>query len=182
LRDHVELTLVEPEDAMLQVSRRLNPGVAHHKGDMRSVRLGHSFDAVIIHDAINYITRDDDLVATLATARAHLAPGGVVMVAPDDTCETFAPTSGTGGQDAPEGNIGLRYLSWSHAAQGTSYVIDFALMLRATDGAVELVHDRHIFGLFSCGAWRDAFIRAGFCAPQVRSDRWRQHVFVAKAA
>jgi SAM-dependent methyltransferase len=181
LRDYAELTLVEREDAMLQVSRRLNPGVTHHKGDMRSVRLGRSFDAIIIHDAINYITREDDLIATLATARAHLEPGGVAMVAPDDTCESFAPSSGTGGQDSPDGNMGLRYLSWSHAVNGTSYTIDFALMLRSSDGTVELVHDRHFFGLFPCETWRGAFMRAGFGGPHVRSDRWRQHVFLAQA-
>jgi hypothetical protein len=166
---------------MLAISRRVNPGVAHHKGDMRTVRLGRSFDAVIIHDAINYMIREEDLVAALTTARAHLAPGGVVMVVPDDTSESFSPGVDSGGQDAPEGNIGLRYLSWSHAAQATSYVVDFALMLRSSDGTVELVHDRHTFGLFSCETWRKTFIQTGFSAPQVRSDRWRQHVFVAKA-
>jgi len=43
---------------------------------MRSVRLGRTYDAVIIHDAIMYMTTEDDLVAALATARAHLAPAG----------------------------------------------------------------------------------------------------------
>jgi hypothetical protein len=181
LRAHAELSLVEPADAMLALSRRLNPGVTHHKGDMRSVRLGCSFEAVIIHDAINYMNREEDLIATLTTARAHLDPGGVIMVAPDDTSESFSPGVGSGGQDSPDGNIGLRYLSWSHAAQDTSYVVDFALMLRSSDGAVQLVHDRHTFGLFSCETWRKSFIQTGFPTPQVRSDRWRQHVFVAKA-
>jgi SAM-dependent methyltransferase len=181
LRGHAELCLVEPADAMLAISRRLNPGVPHHKGDMRTVRLGRSFDAVIIHDAINYMIREEHLVATLETARAHLEPGGVVMVVPDDTSESFSPGVGSGGQDSPEGKIGLRYLSWSHAPQDTSYVVDFALMLRSSGGAVELVHDRHTFGLFSCETWHKAFIQTGFFAPQVRSDRWRQHVFVAKA-
>jgi SAM-dependent methyltransferase len=182
LRDHAELTLVEREDAMLQVSRRLNPGVVHHQGDMRTVRLGRTFDAVIIHDAINYIICEDDLIATLTTARAHLEPGGIAMVAPDDTTETFAPSCGTGGQDARGTDIGLRYLSWTRAAQGTCYSIDFALMLRAPDGTVEVVHDRHTFGLFSRLMWTSAFIRAGFLAPQVRSDHWRQHVFLAQAS
>ena len=103
------------------------------------------------------------------------------MVCPDDTAETFAPSIGTGGQDAPGETLALRYQSWAHAARGTSYTIDFALMLRGSDGTVEVVHDRHIFGLFSCAAWSSAFIRAGFHAPQVRSDQWRQHVFLAQA-
>ena len=35
-----DATAVDVSDAMLENSRRLNPGVTHHVGDMRTVRLG----------------------------------------------------------------------------------------------------------------------------------------------
>ncbi|MEA2702730.1 MAG: hypothetical protein QOD63_675, partial [Actinomycetota bacterium] len=48
------MTLVDLSDQMLDVSRRLNPGCEHVVGDMRTVRLGRSFDAVFVHDAVDY--------------------------------------------------------------------------------------------------------------------------------
>jgi hypothetical protein len=75
----------------------------------------------------------------------------------------------------------LRYLSWSHPATGTTYTIDFALALRSADGSVELVHDRHTFGVFSRATWREAFRQAGFLEPEIRSDQWREDVFLAQA-
>jgi len=58
LRSRARLTLVDLSDEMLNVSRRLNPGVEHVQGDMRSVRLGKTVQAVLIHDAIDYMTTE----------------------------------------------------------------------------------------------------------------------------
>ncbi len=66
------LTLVEPADRMRELSRALNPECEHVAGDMRSVRLGRTFDAVFIHDAVMYMTTENDLRAALAIAAAHL--------------------------------------------------------------------------------------------------------------
>jgi SAM-dependent methyltransferase len=181
LRRHADLTLVEPEGAMLDVCRRLNPDAEHVMGDMRSVRLNRLFDAVIIHDAINYMTQMNDLIAALTTARVHLRPGGLAMIFPDDTEETFAPSTGTGGQDAPDAGRELRYLSWSHPPSRTTYTVDFAIVLRSADGSVELLHDRHTFGVFSRATWREAFRQAGFLEPDIRPDKWREDVFLARA-
>jgi hypothetical protein len=40
------MTLVDLSEEMLVVSRQLNPECQHHQGDMRTVRLGRTFDAV----------------------------------------------------------------------------------------------------------------------------------------
>ena len=66
------LTLVDLSPDMLDVSRRLNPECEHVLGDMRSVRLRRRFDCVFVHDAICYMTTQDDLRAVFETARAHL--------------------------------------------------------------------------------------------------------------
>ena len=83
LTDIVDATAVDLSESMLENARRLNPGVAHIVGDMRSIRLERTFDVVLIHDAIAYITSEEDLAATFATARAHLEPGGLFMTMPD---------------------------------------------------------------------------------------------------
>ncbi len=89
--DRFDAAAVDLSETMLGHSRRLNPGVSHHVGDMRSVRLDETFDAVLIHDAISYMTTEADLLAAFATARAHLRPGGLLLAAPDDYAETFDP-------------------------------------------------------------------------------------------
>ncbi len=48
LKASFTMTLVDLSVEMLDVSRRLNPDCEHRHGDMRSVRLGRSFDAVFV--------------------------------------------------------------------------------------------------------------------------------------
>lgn len=185
LSRHVRMTLVDLSTAMLDVSQRLNPGVEHAVGDMRTVRLGRTFDAVLIHDAIMYMLTEGDLLAALATAQAHLAEGGALIVLPDYVADTFAPRVETDGRDATdESGRGLRYIAWTHepAAGATTHDVDFVILLRGAGGSVEVVHDRHQLGLFARAQWNDAFVRAGFAPPDIRRDPWQRDVFIARPA
>lgn len=50
------------------------------KGDVRSVRTGENYDAVIsLFHVMSYQTTDADLAAAFGTAAAHLAPGGLFL-------------------------------------------------------------------------------------------------------
>lgn len=50
------------------------------EGDVRSYRASREFDAVLsLFHVISYQTRNADLAAAFATARAHLRPGGVFV-------------------------------------------------------------------------------------------------------
>jgi hypothetical protein len=180
---HAAMTLVDSAPGMLAVSRRLNPRAHHVEADMRSIRLGETFDAVVIHDAVMYMTTEADLVAALASARAHLGPDGVAAVLPDYVTETFKPHVETGGRDAADGT-GLRYISWIQAPEpgATTHAVDLAILLRAADGTVRAVHDRHVFGLFARATWRAAFAAAGFAPPTVVRDWWQRDVFLARPA
>jgi len=97
------MTLVEPADGMREISRTLNPECEHASGDMRTVRLGRAFDAVFVHDAVMYMATEDDLRAALTTVAIHFAPGGVALVAPDATTETFREATEHGGGDEASG-------------------------------------------------------------------------------
>jgi SAM-dependent methyltransferase len=185
LTRHVRMTLTDLSGAMLELSRRLNPDCEHVEGDMRSLRLGKTFDAVLIHDAIMYMTTARDLVAALTTARIHLDANGALMVLPDYVAETFEPRVQSGGHDARDGSgRGLRYLGWAHAAKvgTTAHDLDFAILLRVAEGSVEVFHDRHRVGLFPRAAWQEAFISAGFAPPGVQRDPWHREVFIARPA
>ena len=152
------MTLVEPSGGMRENSRRLNPECEHLSGDMRNIRLGRTFDAVFVHDAVMYMTTEDDLRAALKTVAVHLAPGGVALVAPDATTESFAEgTEHGGGQN--ESGRSARYLEWTLPPEpgGTTYTVHYAFMLRETDGTVRVVHDLHREGLFPRATWLRLF-------------------------
>ena len=80
LKADLDLTLVDLNAEMVAVSQRLNPECVHAVGDMRTVRLGRTFDAVFVHDAIDYMLTEDDLRAAMVTAFEHCRPGGVVVL------------------------------------------------------------------------------------------------------
>lgn len=162
------LTLVEPADRMRELSRALNPECEHVAGDMRSVRLGRTFDAVFIHDAVMYMTTENDLRAALATAAAHLAPGGVALVVPDATAETFEEATEHGGGEDGSGRR-ARYLMWTLPPEPDeiSFETHYAFLLRETDGSVSVVHDVHREGLFGRARWLRLFEDVGLSATLV---------------
>jgi SAM-dependent methyltransferase len=165
LKAHFELTLVDRSPQMLELSRSLNPECRHLVGDMRDLRLGEEFDAVFVHDAVAYLTSEEDLAATIATAAAHLRHGGAALFVPDYVRERFEPHTGHGGHDGP--GRALRYLEWfwDPDASDTTYVCDFAYLLRE-GGEVRCVRDRHVCGLFPRTTWLGLLERAGLTASQ----------------
>lgn len=168
LKAHFEMTLVDLSPEMLSVSLSLNPECEHVEGDMRTVRLGREFDAAFVHDAVMYLTTEDDLKAAMETACAHVRPGGVALFVPDHVRETFSPGTRHGGHDAPDGR-GLRYVEWvwDPDRSDSTYIVDFAMLLRETDGLVRVEHDRHVFGMFPRETWLGLLAEAGFEATVV---------------
>jgi SAM-dependent methyltransferase len=165
MKRHFDMTLVEPADGMREISRALNPECEHVSGDMRDVRLGRKFDAVFVHDAVMYMTTEDDLRAALATVAEHLAPGGVALVAPDATTETLREATEHGGGEDASGRR-ARYLQWTlpPAPGGTTFETHYAFLLREADGSVRSAHDVHHEGLFPRQTWLRLFGEVGLAA------------------
>lgn len=174
LRDEFELTFVDRSPEMLAVGEELHPGRPHVVGDMRDVRLGRTFDAVLLHDAVAYLTTVEDLRSTMATAAVHCRPGGVVVALPDDTRENWQPGTDHGGSDAPDGRA-ARYLEWSWDPDPDDCwtLTAYSFLLREADGSVRSVQEVHTLGLFGRDEWLDAMDAAGFDAemvPEANSD------------
>jgi hypothetical protein len=132
----------------------------------------------MIHDAIQYMTDTDMLRDALGTAASHCSPGGLVAVMPDFVRETFEAGTDHGGEDGADGHA-LRYLEWSYDPDpdDSTYIVDYAFLLRSPDGSVETVHDRHVEGLFSREEWLARFAAAGIPAMS-EPDPWGRDVFV----
>lgn len=162
LKKHFEMTLVDLSPGMLAVSRKLNPECEHIQGDMRDVRLGRLFDAVFVHDAVMYMVSESDLKAAVETAFVHCRPGGAALFVPDCVRETFAPATKHGGHDGRDRS--LRYLEWEYDPdpRDTTYVTEFAYMLREGKGPARVEHDLHVVGLFSRSHWLGILQDVGF--------------------
>jgi hypothetical protein len=185
LKRHFEMVLVEPSAGMRAVSAALNPECEHVAGDMRTVRLGRQFDAVFVHDAVCYMTTEADLRLAIDTAFVHCAPGGTALFAPDATRDTFQPSTEHGGND--NATHGLRWVAWTWDPDpsDSTYVVDYAYLLRTPDRAVRVEHDRHVEGLFSRAEWLGLLTDAGFEAHAVpfehsEVDAGSVEVFVAR--
>ena len=129
LKARFDCTLTDVSPEMLALSEKLNPECEHIQGDMRTLRLGRTFDVVFVHDAVSYLTTEDDLRAAIETAAAHVRPGGVVILTPDATTEIFEPRTDHGGHDGDDGRS-LRYLEWIHPADRLelpTYAVDYAI-------------------------------------------------------
>jgi SAM-dependent methyltransferase len=164
LKKYFLMTLVDISPGMLDVSRSLNPECEHALGDMRDVRLGRHFDAVFIHDAIVYMTTEQDLRRAIRTAYEHCRPEGVVLFAPDFTRETFRARTSHGGHDHE--HRALRYLEWDWDPDpgDTTYFTDMVYLLREEGRTIRCIHDRHTLGLFSRDVWIKVMTDTGFAA------------------
>ena len=135
---------------------------------MRTLRLGRIYDAVLVHDAVMYMTTEADLRQAIETAYVHVRPGGVAVFAPDFVKETFKPSTDHGGHDGD--GRGLRYLEWSFDPDpdDTTVTVDYTYVFREGDGPPWSEQDRHVVGLFSREVWQRLLGEVGFQQVTVR--------------
>jgi SAM-dependent methyltransferase len=163
LKGHFELTLVDISGDMLAVSRRLNPECEHVQGDMRTTRLGREFDAVLVHDAVDYIADEAELQRVARTAFAHCRPGGVAVFAPDHSVDTFRPgTYGGGGADETGRRASFTERTSDPDPADEWIVADYVFTLRSADNGEQVVRESHRLSAFRYGTWQRVLASAGF--------------------
>lgn len=166
LTPEFQATAADISEPMLALSRRLNPQVIHHLGDMRYLRLNQVYDAVLIHDGVSYLLTEQDLSATFDTARTHLRPGGLLIMAPDWFQETFPGTSVMhwirNSQQAE-----LTCIEHVHDPNpGDTTIESVFFYLWRQDGILRVEEDRHTTGLFPLDTWLRLMREAGFSVEQ----------------
>lgn len=162
-----DATAVDISEEMLALSVQLNPGVVHHIGDMRSVRLPSTFDVVLVHDAIGYMLTEDDLRAAFLTAQAHLKPGGIFVAAPDwfkDTFEGPSVLHWIRHQEDMEITF-IEYVDDPDTSDTTIESIFFYVIKEA--GGLRVEQDRHQTGLFPKSEWFRVLKDLGFAPEEI---------------
>lgn len=161
LKRDFSCTLTDLSPAMLGLSRELNPDCEHLTGDLRTLRLGRTFDAVFLHDAVMYLLDEADLRAAFETAYVHLRPGGAAVFAPDAFTGTFRERIEFHEQSAGSRALTCVEWAWDPDPSDTTFRTEFQFLLR--DGRdVTSVHDPHVEGLFPEEAWAKWLREAGF--------------------
>jgi SAM-dependent methyltransferase len=166
LKASYRCTLVDLSPEMSALSRELNPECEHVVADMRTVRLGELFDAVLIHDAIMYMTNEADLRAALATAFVHTRPGGGLIVAPDLVREDFAERATREEGAAGERALQLLMWDWDPDPGDDAYQTEFVLVMRDGD-SVRTAHDPHTVGMFTRARWHALLAEVGYRVGQM---------------
>ncbi len=157
-----QATAVDLSPQMLCLSAKLNPDVEHYLGDMRSIRLGKKFDAVLIHDAIAHMFSEGDLRATFVTVRTHLRPGGVILVAPEWVREVFS-----GPRDfrwvRKTGAVAVTIEEHLHDSDPEDTEVESIFSYTISENGTQRVEqDTHTTGLFPICTWEQLLAEAGF--------------------
>ncbi len=85
-----EVDGLDIESGFLEVARKRCPNGKFFRGDMASFDLGDSYDAVLcLFSSIGYIRTPDRLALTARSIRRHVAPGGIAIIEPWFTPDTF---------------------------------------------------------------------------------------------
>ena len=163
---------VDISPQMLEISQRLNPQTLHHLGDMRTIRLGRAFDVVAIHDAVNYMTTEDDLRQAIATAETHLNPGGLLLLAPDCVQETFTgPRVVEWTKEAEDQSVTfIEYMAKPRPGATTAESVFIFVIDEGGELRVEV--DRHTGGLFPTETWLSLLKAAGLDAEYIQTNAY----------
>lgn len=155
---HFSVTGADISRGMLNIARTDHPDIEYLEDDMRTLRLGRQFDAVIIPDSIDYITSLNDLRKTIQTAALHLNPGGAFLVTAKTRetfkCNNFAYTGEKNGVHVTllENN----YVNPDHPDIYEAYLV----YLIRHQGELTVHTDHHMLGLFSLTEWEQIFREA----------------------
>jgi len=174
LKRDFQVTGIDISETMLAQAAELNPECEFIQADMRTCSLGREFDCVLIDDSVSYMASRSELAAAFQVAHRHLRLGGVMVVSPDDTTETFEQNrtrvSHAESRTKPD-NIDVVFIEndYDPDPEVETYEGTMVYLIRE-DGKLRVETDRHVLGLFPLEAWRGTLRETGFEIHEARYD------------
>jgi len=162
-RRHFECAGTDIEPGMLALARETLPGVPLERADMVELDLGRGFDAITcLFSSIGYAVLPERLDRAVRAMAGHLHPGGVLVVEPWVTPDTWIG-NGTDTVDVVEhpGGTLVRIISSRRTGDETLLRMHY---VHGAGGEIETEDEQHRLGLFSQGRYLDAFASAGLTA------------------
>lgn len=169
-KKYFRVTGIDKSIAMLELAKKLNPEVDYLCEDMRNLRFGYSFNAVVAIDSIAYILTVEDLRKVFTIAFSHLKPGGIFMFIAEDAKEDFKQNNTTFYTNS-KGEVEITFIDnrYDPDTTDTSYESTFIYLIRRKRN-LEIHTDRHLCGLFKSDIFIDLLKEAGFEVKQLKYE------------
>jgi SAM-dependent methyltransferase len=159
LKQRFQVEGLDLDEQLLAIARQRNPEVPLHHADMVDFALGRTFDVVTcLFSSIGYVKTLDNLSRAIQCMAQHLTAGGVLMIEPWFTPETWRP-----------GTVHARFIDESDlkiARINTSFVdgqlssMDMHYLIGTPEGTEHYV-ERHELELFTTEEMRHALMTCG---------------------
>jgi SAM-dependent methyltransferase len=150
---------VDLDPNLISIARERNPEVAFHEGNMEDFDLGKTFDAVTcMFSSIGYTKSKDRLDKCVQTMARHVGPGGVLIVEPWFTPETYE-VGHLGAVFVDEPDLKIARMNVTELEAGLCKMT-FHYQVGTPQGISAFTED-HVMGLFTHDDYMDAFRGAG---------------------
>ena len=164
LRAYYRVEGLDISSEMLLNARKRCPEVLFHQADMLHFALGRTFDVVTcLLSSIGYVKTVEDLHLVVSRMVAHLEPGGILIVEPWLSPDTFWTDRLTANfVDQPNLKVARMYIS---RLESRSSVFDIAYLVGTPNG-IQYFTERQELGLFThqeyLAAYQDAGLEASY--------------------
>jgi SAM-dependent methyltransferase len=147
LREKYSVDGVDLNEEYLRAARSKNPDGKYMRADMTDFDLGATYDAVVcLFSAIGYVRTVDLMNRAIASMARHLKPGGILLIEPWLTPETWKP----GSTFIHAGEIGTdKVCRMSYSGQEGNLSVLQLHYLRSTRETIEHYSERLELGLFT---------------------------------
>jgi len=147
LQRHYRVEGLDVNPELLEIARRRCPSARFHLADMIDFALATRFDVVTcLFSSIAYVRTVENLRRTVSNMAHHLRPGGLLVIEPWFTPETYWTGTITANfVDEPD-----RKIAWMYTSERAGFLSILNIhYLVGTPRGVEYFTELHEFGLFT---------------------------------
>lgn len=163
LADNYHITGLEENRHLLDIAKKNFPKIEFVGAPLHQFNLHQRFDAIVcLFGAVNTCRSSTQLTEAIKNFSDHLNPGGVLVLEPLFTTETFKPGI-PHSMHIQHNDTHIHRTHVPRRKSTNSAVLDFHYMITTRDG-VTSVRDMHELGLFSVEQYIDTCTKHGIKA------------------